>query len=142
MKAVGFVSLTPVQRSEVWLLQQAKSPSHMPDVLLSLVRLALQGILALAEGIYPALNVGISFPSFHNEEREHWPWIVVRMVDRGWPWLGVTDWATMEMFGTRVVDHDPFMVAGNLKRTLLDCYENNPSSVTLTEVTFGSRGSS
>jgi hypothetical protein len=36
------------------------------------------------------------------------------VVDRGWPLAGVTDWGTMEIFGTRVVTSDPFRVAESL----------------------------
>jgi hypothetical protein len=42
--------------------------------------------------------------------------VLVRIVDRGWPLLGVTDVASMEMYAESVVASDPFVLAAALRR--------------------------
>jgi len=67
-----------------------------------------------AEAPCPALNIAIAFPPLRPDpEWFNFP-LVARVVDRGWPMLGVSDWGAMEMYGTRVVAMDPFTVASQV----------------------------
>jgi hypothetical protein len=110
-EALVIPSLTPVKEREVWLLQKAEAPAHLPSDLLSLVRYVLKCLAVSAEAPCPAFNIGVAFPPLRPVPGwEAFP-IVVRIVDRGWPMLGVCDWGTMEMYGSRIVATYPFTLA-------------------------------
>ncbi len=113
-QAIAMPSLTPVKECEVWLLQPAVSPANLPEDLLSLMT---RTMLRLADDgpACKAFNVAVAFPPLlPTAGWEGFP-VFCRIVDRGWPLLGVPDWGAMEMFGTRIVANDPWHVAGQIK---------------------------
>lgn len=116
-EAVAFASLTPVKERETWLLgSPGDACAAMPEDLERLLCHVLARLVASCEAPRPALNIAVAFPPLRPVEGwEEFP-IVARVVDRGWPLLGVADWGTMEMYGTRVVAADPFAVAQVLKQ--------------------------
>lgn len=115
-RSTAFASITPLQQNEVWLLSDSAEPGQLPADALRLLRIVLDELLRQSAGPCPALNIAVAFPPLWQGDETTDPPILIRIVDRGWPWLGVTDWATMEMFGTRVVAGDPFELAGGLRR--------------------------
>ena len=68
-----------------------------------------------------AFNVGIAAPPLGsgNEEWNSFP-VISRMVDRGYPWDGSSDFASMELFASSIISSDPFMCIRNLKESLYD----------------------
>ncbi len=67
-----------------------------------------------------AFNVGIATPPLSPtpESWEGFP-VIARIVDRGYPWDGSSDFGTMELFAASIVSSDPFQVARELKATLV-----------------------
>lgn len=112
--ASAFPSLTPVKEREVWFVQNASTPAHLPFDLATLMSSVLRSLVASAEAPCPAFNIGVVFPPLRPVDGWRAFPIVARVVDRGWPTLGVTDWATMEMYGSRIVASDPFALAADL----------------------------
>jgi hypothetical protein len=66
-----------------------------------------------------AFNVGIAFPPLnsHTKGWEDFP-VVARIVDRGYPWDGSSDFGTMELYAASIISSDPFQVARALKEAL------------------------
>jgi hypothetical protein len=44
--------------------------------------------------------------------------VIARIVDRGYPWDGSSDFGTMELYATSIISSDPFQVARELKEAL------------------------
>ena len=113
--ATAFASLVPTKEREVWIQCAQQGPAGMPPDALAAVVNVLRTFIQTADKPCPAFNIAAMFPPLeYAEDWSDFP-VIVRIVDRGWPLLGVTDWATMEMFGTRVVAADPFVVASVLR---------------------------
>ncbi len=67
-----------------------------------------------------AFNLGIATPSLSPspESWEGFP-VIARVVDRGYPWDGSSDFGTMELYAASIISSDPFQVARELKESLL-----------------------
>lgn len=67
-----------------------------------------------------AFNVGIATPPLDTvaEDWSGFP-IIARIVDRGYPWDGSSDFGTMELYAASIISSDPFQVASELKESLL-----------------------
>jgi hypothetical protein len=62
-----------------------------------------------------SFNVGIAAPPLGKNVKgwEHFP-VVARIVDRGYPWDGSSDFGTMELYAASIISSDPFRVAAVL----------------------------
>jgi hypothetical protein len=101
--------LTPIKEKEIMLLSQKLDSSFGESV---------YKVLACFrdEMHVTAFNVGIATPPLAptQEDWADFP-IVARMVDRGYPWDGSSDFGTMELYAASVISSDPFYVAEVLK---------------------------
>jgi hypothetical protein len=66
-----------------------------------------------------AFNVGIATPPLGStpEDWLDFP-VIARIVDRGYPWDGSSDFGTMELYAASIISSDPFQVATCLKDNL------------------------
>jgi hypothetical protein len=66
-----------------------------------------------------AFNVGIAVPPLNSlpEGWKDFP-VIARIVDRGYPWDGSSDFGTMELYAASIISSDPFQVAEELKEAL------------------------
>jgi hypothetical protein len=66
-----------------------------------------------------AFNVGIAVPPLNSlpEGWKDFP-VIARIVDRGYPWDGSSDFGTMELYAASIISSDPFQVAKELKAAL------------------------
>lgn len=66
-----------------------------------------------------AFNLGIATPPLNSlpEDWKDFP-IIARVVDRGYPWDGSSDFGTMELYAASIVSSDPFQVARELKEAI------------------------
>ncbi len=66
-----------------------------------------------------AFNMGIAVPPLNSLPKgwEKFP-VIARIVDRGYPWDGSSDFGTMELYAASIISSDPFQVARELKKTL------------------------
>jgi hypothetical protein len=109
-------SLTPVKERECLLWVR---PEETADVPRSLAR-ALIGVLRTFQADAPrglfAFNLAIYQPPIGKVPPgwENFP-TVVRIVDRGWPMLGVTDVASMELYASSIVASDPLQLMAGLQ---------------------------
>jgi hypothetical protein len=103
------VYLAPIKEKEVMILS---------DKLDSSFGEAVYEVLACFrdELHVTAFNVGIATPPLAptQEDWTDFP-VIARIVDRGYPWDGSSDFGTMELYAASVISSDPFQVAGVLK---------------------------
>ncbi len=66
-----------------------------------------------------AFNVGIATPPLGRtpEDWQDFP-IIARVVDRGYPWDGSSDFGTMELYAASIISSNPFQVAEYLREDL------------------------
>jgi len=66
-----------------------------------------------------SFNAGIATPPLNStpEEWASFP-VIARIVDRGYPWDGSSDFGTMELYAASIISSDPFQVARELKKAL------------------------
>ncbi len=66
-----------------------------------------------------AFNVGIAVPPLGGDVAgwDGFP-VLARMVDRGYPWDGSSDFAGMELYASSIIASDPFVCMGELKNSL------------------------
>jgi len=104
--------LTPIKEKEMMLLSPAFNDSFKER---------LYEVLACFRDCMhvTAFNVGIAFPPLDSTAKgwQDFP-IVARIVDRGYPWDGSSDFGTMELYAASVISSDPFHVARELKKAL------------------------
>jgi hypothetical protein len=105
--------LTPIKEKEIMLLAPGLNNSFKER---------LYEILACFRDCMnvTAFNVGIAVPPFNSHPKgwEDFP-IVARIVDRGYPWDGSSDFGTMELYAASIISSDPFQVAQELKKALI-----------------------
>jgi hypothetical protein len=104
--------LTPIKEKEIMLLSPGLNNSFKER---------LYEVLACFRDCMhvTAFNVGIAFPpfNFHTKGWEDFP-VVARIVDRGYPWDGSSDFGTMELYAASIISSDPFQVAREIKKAL------------------------
>lgn len=106
-------SLTPVKERECLILAQVDDDWHDLARALTLVLTTLQadqphGLLSFNLAVYSAPLAPVAgWEDFT---------MLVRVVDRGWPLLGVVDMASMELYAESIVASDPFILADVLRR--------------------------
>jgi hypothetical protein len=97
--------LTPIKEKELLLMSSGLNDTFG--------RRVYESLACFRDKLYvTAFNVGIATPPFvpTNEGWEHFP-VLARIVDRGYPWDGSSDFGTMELYATSIVSSDPFQVA-------------------------------
>ncbi len=101
--------LTPIKDKEVILLAKELSDSFKHRV---------YEVLACFRDIMhvTAFNLGIATPPLNSipPEWQHFP-VIARIVDRGYPWDGSSDFGTMELYAASIVSHDPFHLSQTLR---------------------------
>ena len=104
--------LTPIKEKEIMLLSPSLSNPFKERV--------YDVLACFRDRMHvTAFNVGIATPPL-NSAPEGWkdfP-VVARIVDRGYPWDGSSDFGTMELYATSIVSSDPFQVAREIKEAL------------------------
>jgi hypothetical protein len=124
-RATAFASLTPVKEREVVLLAPGsawRGPAGSPEADVSYLAIAEQcGYLIAAYrtlGV-AAFDLALFGPPLDDDspEWDDFP-VVARLVDRGDPLSTTADVAAMELFGSSVVAHDPFLLAHDLAAAL------------------------
>ena len=109
------VYLTPIKEKEIMLLSKSLNDSFKENV---------YEVLAFFRDIQhvTAFNVGIASPPLNSVDAVSEGWdgfpIVTRMVDRGYPWEGSSDFGTMELYASSIISSDPFQLARELKEAL------------------------
>lgn len=107
-----FAYLTPIKEKEIIVLSQ--------DFDSSLAESVYTVLACFRDRLFvSAFNVGIAVPPFVDEEKgwENFP-VVSRMVDRGYPGDGSSDFAGMELYAASIITSDPFICMQQLKQTL------------------------
>jgi galactose-1-phosphate uridylyltransferase len=117
---VAFASLTPAKEREVVILAPAEAWSLRADASAVEARAALaQALGAVIGGLRHlgglALNVALFGPPLVADAAWHDFPTIARIVDRGDPLAEAADVAAMELFGSSVVAHDPFLAASALR---------------------------
>jgi len=66
-----------------------------------------------------AFNLGVATPPL-NSLPESWKGfpVIARIVDRGYPWDGSSDFGTMELYAASIISSDPFQVVQELRKAL------------------------
>lgn len=105
--------LTPIKEKEVILLCDEFNYSFKERVyeVLACFRDAMH---------VTAFNLGIATPPLNSipPEWKKFP-VIARLVDRGYPWDGSSDFGTMELFAASVVSFDPFCLSQELNSSLM-----------------------
>jgi hypothetical protein len=106
------VYLTPIKEKESMLLSPILNHSFKERV---------YEVLAFFRDCMhvTAFNLGIATPPLNSLPKgwKGFP-VIGRIVDRGYPWDGSSDFGTMELYAASVVSSDPFQVARELKEAL------------------------
>jgi hypothetical protein len=105
--------LTPIKEKEIMLLSSALNNDFHECV--------YQVLACFRDSLFvTAFNLGIATPPLKSVSScwSDFP-VIARIVDRGYPWDGSSDFGTMELYATSIVASDPFMVIGVLKKQLL-----------------------
>lgn len=106
-------SLTPIKERECLILAQMGDDWH--DLARALL-LALTTLQADQPYGLWSFNLAVySPPLVPVTGWEDWP-VLVRVVDRGWPLLGVVDMGSMELYAESIVANDPFVLADALRQ--------------------------
>jgi len=107
-----FVYLTPIKEKETIILAPSFTDKSFRE--------QVYEVLACFRDCMhvTAFNVGIATPPLSPtpESWEGFP-VIARIVDRGYPWDGSSDFGTMELFAASIISSDPFQVARELKAT-------------------------
>jgi hypothetical protein len=106
-------SLTPIKERECLILTRVGDDWHNLARALLLALTTLQ--VDQPHGLWAFNLVVYSPPLVPVPGWEDWP-ILARLVDRGWPLLGVVDMGTMELYAESIVAHDPFVLATALRQ--------------------------
>jgi len=104
--------LTPIKEKEMMLLSHNMSNSFKERV--------YEVLACFRDCMHvTAFNLGIATPPLNSlpKEWENFP-VIARIVDRGYPWDGSSDFGTMELYAASIVSSDPFQVAKELKDAL------------------------
>ncbi len=104
--------LTPIKEKEIMLLSSSLSHSFKETV--------YEVLACFRDKMHvTAFNVGLATPPLNStpEGWEGFP-VVARMVDRGYPWDGSSDFGSMELYAASIISSDPFQVARELKEAL------------------------
>lgn len=97
--------LTPIKEKEIIVISPGLSDA--------LGRRVYEALSCFRDKLYvTSFNVGIATPPLEPDVDgwEHFP-VFARIVDRGYPWDGSSDFGTMELYATSIVSSDPFRVA-------------------------------
>lgn len=105
-------SLTPIKERECLILAQVGDDWHNLARALLLVLTTLQA--DQPHGLW-SFNLAVYSPLVPVTGWEDWP-VLVRVVDRGWPLLGVVDMGSMELYAEGIVANDPFILANALRQ--------------------------
>jgi hypothetical protein len=100
--------LTPVKEREVILLSQ--------DFNRSLGEQIYKVLACFRDKLFvTAFNLGIAVPPLgaNKAEWSEFP-VIARIVDRGYPWDGSSDFGTMELYAASIISSDPFHLATTL----------------------------
>ncbi len=104
--------LTPIKEKEVMLLSSSLDRSFKERV--------YEVLACYRDRMHvTAFNLGIATPPL-NSPPEDWNGfpVIARIVDRGYPWDGSSDFGTMELYAASIISSDPFQVAQELKEAL------------------------
>ena len=104
--------LTPIKEKEIMLLS--------PSLNYSTEEAVYQVLACFRDKMHvTAFNVGMVTPPLGptSEDWEGFP-VVTRIVDRGYPWDGASDFGGMELYAASIVSSDPFEVARMLGESL------------------------
>ncbi len=112
-KGVRILScLTPIKEKEVMLLSSALDNDFKECI--------YHVLACFRDNLFvTAFNLGIATPPLTSVS-DCWtdfP-VIARIVDRGYPWDGSSDFGTMELYATSIVASDPFRVIEALKAQL------------------------
>lgn len=106
--------LTPIKEKEVMLLSGKFNLSFKERVyeVLKCYRDAMH---------VTAFNLGVATPPLNSlpPDWKHFP-VMARLVDRGYPWDGSSDFGTMELYAASIISFDPFCLSFELKKALLE----------------------
>ena len=97
--------LTPIKEKEILLFSPGLNHSFKDSV--------YEVLACFRDKMYvTAFNVGIATPPLDStpEEWSNFP-VIARIVDRGYPWDGSSDFGTMELYAASIISSDPFQVA-------------------------------
>ena len=106
------VYLTPIKEKEVILISKSLDDSFRERV--------YEVLACFRDRMHvTAFNVGIATPPL-NSIPEGWKDFptIARIVDRGYPWDGSSDFGTMELYAASIICSDPFQVARVLEEAL------------------------
>ena len=104
--------LTPIKEKEIIILSESLNGSFKEKV--------YEVLACFRDCMHvTSFNVGIATPPLNSTtgEWEDFP-VIARIVDRGYPWDGSSDFGTMELYAASIISSDPFQVAGKLKIAL------------------------
>jgi len=106
-----FVYLAPIKEKETIILAPSLTDGTFQDQVYEVLACFRDRMHVTA------FNVGIATPPLSTtpESWEGLP-VIARIVDRGYPWDGSSDFGTMELFAASVISSDPFQVARELRR--------------------------
>ena len=104
--------LTPIKEKEIMLFSKNLDDAFKENV--------YEVLACFRDTMHvTAFNVGIATPPL-NSTPEGWkdfP-VIARIVDRGYPLDGSSDFGTMELYAASIISSDPFQVARELKEAL------------------------
>lgn len=101
--------LAPVKEKEVIILSQNFNRSLGEQI--------YRILACFRDKLYvTAFNLGIAAPPFGASKAE-WSGfpVIARIVDRGYPWDGSSDFGTMELYAASIISSDPFHLANTLE---------------------------
>lgn len=104
--------LTPIKEKEIMLLSSSLSHSFKERV--------YEVLACFRDKMHvTAFNMGLATPPLNSTPKgwENFP-VIARMVDRGYPWDGSSDFGSMELYAASIISSDPFQVARELKEAL------------------------
>lgn len=105
--------LTPIKEKEVIILSKKFN--------LSFKKRVYEALACYRDCMHvTAFNLGIATPPFNSipPDWKQFP-VIARLVDRGYPWDGSSDFGAMELYAASIVSFDPFSLSLELKKSLL-----------------------
>jgi hypothetical protein len=100
--------LSPLKEKEIIVLSSGLNDAFS--------RRVYEALACYRDKLYvTSFNMGIATPPLGQDMKgwEHFP-VIARIVDRGYPWDGSSDFGTMELYAASIVSGDPFHFAGVL----------------------------